>query len=91
MIENSLKQAGVKIENAPVEKQLKNIVDGLKKIIPIKIETKKIRVKIPPQFTGQSYGLIQEYKEKEDKWVLTSILRSFGERSRATCSDSSSE
>ncbi|MEK6860058.1 MAG: ribosome assembly factor SBDS [Nanoarchaeota archaeon] len=68
MIESALKQAGVKIENVSVDKQINKIVEGLKRIIPIKIETKKIKIKIPAQFTGQVYGLIQEHKEKED-WL----------------------
>lgn len=73
MIESALKQAGVKIENVPVDKQINKIVEGLKRIIPIKIETKKIKIKIPAQFTGQVYGLIQEHKEKED-WLSDGSL-----------------
>lgn len=73
MISNALKQAGVKIENVSVDKQIKNIIETLKKAIPIKIETKKIKIKIPAQFTGQVYGLIQEYKEKED-WLSDGSL-----------------
>jgi ribosome maturation protein SDO1 len=66
MITNSLKEAGVKIENVSVEKQIVRILDELKKVIPIKITTKKIKIKIPPQYTGQTYGLVNEYKEKEE-------------------------
>ena len=66
MIDSALKQAGVKIENQPIERQLSKIIEGLSKIIPIKIETKKISVKIPAEHTGKVYGLIQEYKEKEN-------------------------
>jgi ribosome maturation protein SDO1 len=73
MISNAIKQSGVKIENQPVDKQIKNILEGLKKIIPIKIETKKIKVIIPVEHTGKVYGLIQEYKEKED-WMSNGNL-----------------
>jgi ribosome maturation protein SDO1 len=73
MISNAIKQAGVKIENVGMDKQIKNIIETLKKVIPIKIETKKIKIKIPAQFTGQIYGLIQEYKEKED-WLSDGSL-----------------
>ncbi len=73
MIANSLKQAGIKIENLPVEKQIKNITESLKRIIPIKLESKKIKIKIPAQFTGRAYGLVQEYKEKED-WLSDGSL-----------------
>jgi len=68
ILESAIKQAGVKIDNQSVEKQIKNITEALKKIIPIKIETKKIKIKIPAEHTGKVYGLIQEYKEKED-WL----------------------
>ncbi|MFA5856153.1 MAG: ribosome assembly factor SBDS [Candidatus Pacearchaeota archaeon] len=73
MIENSLKQSGAKIENQPVDRQLKNIIESLKKVIPIKIETKKIKIKIPAHLTGSTYGLVQEYKEKED-WLSDGSL-----------------
>ncbi|MEM0465775.1 MAG: ribosome assembly factor SBDS [Candidatus Pacearchaeota archaeon] len=73
MIKDSIKQAKIKIENQPVEKQIKNIIEKLKTVIPIKLDTKKIKIKIPPQFTGQTYGLIQEYKEKEE-WLSDGTL-----------------
>ena len=68
MIESSLKQAGAKIDKQPIEKQMKSILEGLTKIIPIKIETKKIRAVIPAIHTGKAYGIIQEYKESEN-WL----------------------
>ena len=73
MITNALKQAGVKIENSGVEKQINGVLEKLKSIIPIKIETKKIKIKIPAQFIGRVYGLVQEYKEKED-WLSDGSL-----------------
>jgi ribosome maturation protein SDO1 len=73
MIESAIKQAGVKIENTGIDKQIKNIVEGLKRIIPIKIETKKIKVRIPVEHTGKIYGIIQEYKEKEE-WMSNGDL-----------------
>jgi ribosome maturation protein SDO1 len=68
MLENSIKEAGVKIENKPVDSQISGILESLRKILPIKIETKKIKVIIPAMHTGKVYGLVQEYKEKED-WL----------------------
>ena len=73
MIENSIKSAGVKIENQPVDRQIKNIIESLKRVIPIKLETKKIKIKIPPEHTGKVYGLVQEYKEKEE-WLSNGSL-----------------
>jgi ribosome maturation protein SDO1 len=68
ILENALKEAGVNIQDKPIDKQINFIMDDLKKIIPIKIETKKIKALIPAQFTGQIYNLINEYKEKEN-WM----------------------
>jgi len=68
ILESAIREAGVKIDNQPIEKQIKGIIETLKKNIPIKIETKKIKIKIPAEHTGKVYGLIQEYKEKED-WL----------------------
>lgn len=66
MLESSMKEAGVKIDNQPVDRQISGIVEDLKKVLAIKIETKKVKITIPAQYTGQIYGLINEYKEKED-------------------------
>lgn len=68
MIENSLKQAKVKIDKQSIEKQIKPIIGALTKIIPIKIESKKIKVVIPAVHTGRAYGIVQEYKESEN-WL----------------------
>jgi len=68
MIENALNQAGVKIDNQPVERQINKIIENLTKIIPIKIESKKILIKIPAEHTGKVYGILQEYREKEN-WL----------------------
>ena len=73
MIESSIKEAGVKIENQPVDKQIKNILESLKRVIPIKLETKKIKIKIPAEHTGKVYSIIQEYKEKEE-WLSNGSL-----------------
>lgn len=73
IIQSALKEAGVNIQNMPLEKQISEIVEKLKKIIPLKIETKKLKIKIPSVHTGKVYGLIQEYKEKED-WLSNGDL-----------------
>ncbi len=73
IINSAIEQSKVKIEDKSVEKQVKEIIEKLKKIIPIKIETKKIKVIIPAEHTGKIYGLIQEYKEKEN-WISNGDL-----------------
>jgi len=73
IIESAMGQAGVKIENLPIEKQIQRIIETLSKIIPIKIETKKILAKIPAEYSGKVYGIIKEYKEKEN-WLSNGDL-----------------
>jgi ribosome maturation protein SDO1 len=50
------------------------VVSKLKEVIPIKIETKRIKLTIPAQYTGHTYGLLQEYKESED-WLSNGNLQ----------------
>lgn len=67
-LKSALKDAHVNIKNIPVENQVKEIVEALTKIIPIKLETKRVKVTIPAMHTGRAYGAIAQYKEKED-WL----------------------
>lgn len=67
-IKSALEEAHINIKNAPIENQIKDILSELNKIIPIKIETKKIKLTIPAVHTGKVYGLINQYKEDE-KWL----------------------
>ncbi|MDD5192818.1 MAG: ribosome assembly factor SBDS [Candidatus Nanoarchaeia archaeon] len=68
MIENALNQSGVNIENKAVDWQINGILEKLRLILPIKIETKKLLIRIPAEHTGRVYGIIKEYKEKEN-WL----------------------
>jgi ribosome maturation protein SDO1 len=72
-IRSALSEAHVNIKNVPVENQISDIMAELSKIIPIKIETKKIKVTIPAIHTGKAYGIISQYKEKEE-WLDTGDL-----------------
>lgn len=67
-IRSALEQARVNIKNVPIENQIKNIVEEISKIIPIKIETKKVKITIPAIHTGKIYGTINQYKEEEN-WL----------------------
>lgn len=66
-IEEALKQSRVRIyEDKSVEEQISSIIRELQKILPLKIETKKILVKIPAAYTGKVYGLVHDYITKEE-------------------------
>jgi len=67
-LKNALEQAHINIKNVPVENQITHILEQLNTIIPIKVETKKIKITIPAIHTGKVYGLITQYKEKEN-WL----------------------
>lgn len=72
-IRNALEQAHVNIKNTSIESQIKDIISQIEKIIPVKIETKKIKLTVPAIHTGKVYGLINQYKEKEN-WLSDGSL-----------------
>jgi ribosome maturation protein SDO1 len=67
-IKNALNESKVNIKNIPIENQINNILLEIGKIIPIKIETKKVKIKIPAMHTGKAYGVINQYKDSES-WL----------------------
>jgi len=68
-IESAIDESGVKIEeNRSAEEQAMDVIKVIQKILPIKIEKKKLMVKIPPQFTGKAYGVVKGFLLKEE-WL----------------------
>lgn len=67
-IKNALEQAHINIKNTSIENQIKDILVEICKIIPIKIETKKVKITVPAIHTGKVYGIVSQYKEHE-KWL----------------------
>lgn len=67
-LKGALQQAHVNVKNAPIEGQIKDIVSEISKIIPIKIETRKVKINIPAIHTGKAYGVINQYKSEEN-WL----------------------
>jgi len=67
-IKIALEEAHVNIKNTPIENQINEILAQISRIIPIKIETKKVRIKIPAIHTGKAYSIISQYKEEEN-WM----------------------
>ena len=64
-IRSALDQAHVNVKNKPIDSQIGEIVEALSKVLPIKIETKKVKITIPAIHTGQAYGAVNQYKESE--------------------------
>lgn len=72
-IKTAIHEIHFNFDNRPAERQMPDVVSKLKEILPIKIETKRIKLTIPAQYTGHTYGLLQEYKESED-WLSNGKL-----------------
>jgi ribosome maturation protein SDO1 len=62
----ALKEAHVNIKNKAIEGQVSEILDQLAKVLPLKIERKKIKLLIPAVHSGKAYGIVKEFMVKED-------------------------
>ncbi len=67
-IKKALEEAHINIKNIPIENQIKDILEQISRIIPVKIETRKIKITIPAVHTGKAYNIINQYKEEEN-WM----------------------
>ena len=67
---NAMEEAKVKIdEMQPAEAQVERIVNALKPILPISMETLEIAIKIPSQYVSKAYGKISGFgKLKKEEW-----------------------
>ncbi len=70
-IENALKEAKVKIDDfRTAEDQVKDVIDALRPVIPLKAEINKIAVKIPAEYAAKSYGVVKSGgKLIDDEWL----------------------
>jgi ribosome maturation protein SDO1 len=73
-IKRAVAEVHFNFDNRPADIQMAELVNKLKVVIPIKIETKKIKLTIPARFSGQVYGLIKDFKESED-WLSNGDLQ----------------
>ena len=73
-LRTAINQIHFSFDNRPAEEQMHALVHKLKEVIPIKIETKKIKITIPARYTGQVYGILKDNKESED-WLSNGDLQ----------------
>ncbi len=73
-LKTAIQQIHFNFDNRPAEQQMPLLLQKLKEIIPIKIETKKVRIIIPARFTGQVYSILKDYKESEE-WLSNGNLQ----------------
>ena len=76
-IEAAMEQARVSIDpHKRAEDQAKDVVDALRTILPLKSETVRLIVRVPPQFASQSYSVIKTTGElKAEEWQSDGSLR----------------
>ena len=72
-LKRAIEETHYSFDNRPPEQQMPQLIEKLKTVIPIKLETKRIKLTIPAQYTGAVYGLLKDYKESED-WLSNGSL-----------------
>jgi ribosome maturation protein SDO1 len=73
-ISKALDQAKINLSNGSAEQLIAPATEALQKIIPLRVEMKKLAIVIPAAYTGKVYGIVNEYKEKED-WLSNGDLK----------------
>lgn len=76
-IEAAMDEARVSIDPFKrSEDQAKTVLDGLRKILPLKSETVRLTVTIPPQFSAQSFNILKFAGDfKGEEWLSDGSLR----------------
>jgi ribosome maturation protein SDO1 len=76
-IEAAMEEARVQIDPFKrVEDQAKTIVDALRKILPLRSETVKLTVIVPPQFAAQSYNVLKSTGDlRTEEWLADGSLK----------------
>ncbi|MFH0711987.1 MAG: ribosome assembly factor SBDS [archaeon] len=62
----ALGEAHVNVKNKSIESQIGEIVEQLAKVLPINIETKKVKLVVPAVHTGKAYGVVKEFMVREN-------------------------
>ena len=68
-VEMAIEQTRIHIDPfKPFERQLKEVIDGIRTLIPISFEEKKVIINIPAKYSAQAYGIVKEFKGKKE-WL----------------------
>ncbi len=68
-VENALNEAGINIQaEKSAEEQIPEILDEIKKIIPISFEKLSIAIKIPAEHSGKAANSLRSYNLKKEEW-----------------------
>ncbi len=72
-IQAALDEARINVDDRAVTEQIPAIIKELQVQLPIRIETKKLRIKVPAVYTGNAYGLLHGVRESEE-WLSDGSL-----------------
>ena len=64
-IKSALEQSKVNIKNIPIENQIKDILQKVSEVIPLKLDVKNIKITVPAMYTGKVYNVLNQYKKDE--------------------------
>ena len=75
-IENAILELGVNIKyNEEAKEQALEIINLLKPVMPIRLESVKLAIKIPPSYTGSLYGTVLSAGELiQEEWLSDGSL-----------------
>jgi ribosome maturation protein SDO1 len=82
----ALEEAHVNVKNKPVETQIPEILDQLSKVLPLRIEKKKVKVTVSPLHVGKAYGILKEHMVSET-WLGNGSLEAIVEMPTALIFD----
>jgi ribosome maturation protein SDO1 len=70
-IESAIVEARIQIDEfKSAEEQLPKIVKALLPVLPLKLETRRVAIKIPPSHVGRTQRLVREFGVvKEERWL----------------------
>jgi ribosome maturation protein SDO1 len=76
-IESAINDARVVIDPYKrAEDQAKQVIDALRKVLPLKSEVAVLTITIPPQFAAQSYSVLKSIGNfKNEQWLSDGSLR----------------
>ena len=68
-IELAMEKARVHVDPfKPEERQVEDIINKLRPLIPMSFEKKKIDVIVPARYSAQAYGILKQFNGKEE-WL----------------------
>lgn len=50
------------------EEQVQAVVDAVRRVLPLRMETKKVEITVPPQYSSKAYPLVKRYKVVRERW-----------------------